>query len=483
MRRGHSAVVACLLLVVGCSSGPVRSTQSETISTPATTSSVAPAPTTDAGLSPGDDVGDPLFAGLGNPGLDVQHYDVSLDYHRPSNTLAGTVVLDIVFTEDRQEFTLDALGPLVSQVTVDDAPADFEQADGELRVTPDHPVDAGSEAAVAVVYSLNPEPASVVLGIPAGWVPTEGGSYVLNEPEGTRRWLPCNDHPSDKATWRFAITVPAGVTAVANGALIEQRSTPDGSQWVWEEDDPMATYLTLVLTGDYEIIDDVGPDGMPLVSAVLRDEVDNSAGALASMSAQIEFFEQWFGPYPFDRYGLAISDSFPGLAMETQGRSMFSESDLFGGSFDEGTLAHELAHQWFGDAVTPADWGDIWLNESFATYAQWMWVEHIGGPTVEDSAQLGLEQRIPMATGSLTQDEMFGVNAYDGGAVVLHALRGEVGDGPFFDILRTWVVDHFGASASTEDFIAVAERVTGRSLTDFFDTWLFSAVVPDLFPG
>jgi aminopeptidase N len=209
---------------------------------------------------------------------------------------------------------------------------------------------------------------------------------------------------------------------------------------------------------------------------------------LDATAEQIEFFEQWFGPYPLDRYGLAISDSFSGLAMETLGRSLFSRDDFPNGhggvtSITDLLLSHELAHQWYGNAVTLGRWEDIWLNESFATYGQWMWFEHIGDATVDEQAEMALATRPPGATGEPDAGELFGYNSYDGGAVVLHALRRTIGDDAFFTVLRQWIDQFDGESCTTGGFIGLAEEVSGEDLTEFFDEWLFATHPPQTFPA
>jgi len=483
------------LVLAGCSDAAVRvqrsdPTPTEPTSTTGPTSTSLPG-TSLPGTSPPDPVatadglGDPLFPALGNPGIDVQHYDVRLAYDPALDAVEATVVISLLATLDLTEFTLDSTTPDVSAVTVNGTPAEFTEESPELRVTPAEPIASGESVEVSVTYSVDPAPIHSPVGLENGWFDTPGGSYVLNEPDGARNWLPSNDHPSDKATYRFEVTVPAGLTAVANGELMSHTTGEGVDTWVWEESRPMATYLIQLLTGDYELVEGTGPNGLPLLSAVLRSDLTTMQPYLDTIDEQIDFFDDLFGPYPLDAYGIAMSDSFPGLAMETQGRSLFSRDDFSSGSLDgyqQLLLSHELAHQWFGDAVSPAQWDDIWLNESFATYGEWLWLEHVGMGTVDSAAATALQNRRPGVTGDPTVGEMFGFNSYDGGAVVLHALRQTIGDEAFFTLLRRWVAENNGTSRSTADLIALANEVAGTDLTGFFDEWLFAANTPSSFP-
>jgi aminopeptidase N len=411
----------------------------------------------------------------------VGHYDLVLAPDQPSGVLTATATIDATVTDAAplERFHLDLLGMTVDTVTVDGAPARWDRTAAELVVTPAVPIGAGAPFQVAVGYHGVPGDGRLpTWDLPLGWIRTQNGSYTLDEPDGARSWFPANDHPSDKATFTFHITVPAGTAAVANGHL--DSTVPDGerSTWTWSSDEPMATYLAVVAVGDYRFEEGTGPNGLAVRHAYLAADADSVVRCLDRTTAMLELFESHFGPYPFDTFGLLVSDSTPGLAMETQTRPIFSAVDFEPGCPDY-LVAHEIAHQWFGDAVTPARWQDIWLNEGFATYAQWMW------STSDDAAQMDRLAADAAATlqhagsalppiGRPTRDELFGVQVYDGGAAVLHALRREVGDGPFFAILRQWVTTYDGKSARTEDFIATASAVAGRDLGPFLHERLFT---------
>lgn len=473
MRVRRALAAACLLAVVACGG------DDDAAPTTTTTAAAAPRPTTTTEPAPGAlpaGLGDPFFPDLGAPGIDVVHYDVDLDVDAEL-VASGTVTLTLRATEPLARLAIDARSLTVSEVTVDGEPADFAMDDPELLVTPEAPLAAGDEVDVAVTYADDPAVPETEGKLGTGWIVEDGHSFTINEPEAARDWLPSLDHPSDKATWRFTITPPEGLVAVANGVGGEA----DGGDWVWEMDDPMATYLVQVLVGDFDIVEGVTTNGVPLSSAVLADDHAELQPFLDLLDDQVTYLESVFGPYPFATYGVAVVGVPLGLALEQQGRSIFGRD-----AADADVAAHELAHQWFGDAVTPSRWEDVWLNESFASYGQWLWTEHHGDRSVQVQAASSLRGRAlgpGPATGTPTRDEMFGFNVYDGGAVVLHALRLEIGDEAFFALLRRWVADNAGTSRSTEDFTALAAEVAGRDLTAFFDAWLYADVPPDAYPG
>ena len=468
-------------------------TPTDDAASPTTTATATP-PTITA-RPPALGVGDELFEDLGSSDVDVESYDVRLTIDPTLDVVQGHVDLRAGLAPGLRVFPLDQVGLEIGAVSVDGEDTTFETTATELLIDlPDGRVSGpAAEFDIGVDYTFDPGGAVSSVGLPSGWFEDEttGDSYVLNEPDGARTWLPSNDHPSDKALWTFDVVVPDGLVAVANGDLTARPVGPSGS-WRWSQDEPMSTYLVQLVVGDYEI---VVPDAItradgteiPLLHVVPAGERVEFEGAFDTVAEQTAFFEELFGPYPLERYGLAFVRGLSDLAMETQGRSMFGADDFPGGTVgftQQLLLAHELAHQWFGNAVSPADWSDIWLNESITTYAQWLWLDHVGLQPLESYADQMLAERQTdgESTGEPSLDEMFGFLRYDGGAPVVHALRRVMGGEAFFDLLTAWVTDHSGTSQSTETFIALAERFHGSDLTDFFETWLFSGDLPESYP-
>jgi aminopeptidase N len=443
-----------------------------------------------------DGIGDPLFPGAGSPGIDVQRYDLQLDYDPETGELAGAVTITFEALTDLETFSLDLKGMDVTAVDVDGRPATLDRDDAELRITPARTIDAGDDAEARVEYHGVPEPVpDSSLPVDLGWIATDDGSYVLNEPDAARTWFPCSDHPADKAAYTYEITVPDGLEVVTNGTLVATDDL-DGptTTWTFDNPEPMATYLVQIAIGELDIIVRDGVGGAEHRSAVPAGTVEGTEAYLEMADAVIDWFDDQLGPHPFDRYGLLIADAEPGLALETQNIPIFSKQDLppledgeEPGYWEHLLISHELAHQWFGNAVSPARWEDLWLNEGFATYAQWLWLDHAGQSSLDDEARrarvlVGDVRAMFGTTDQPRADTLFSPVVYEGGAVVLHALRLEVGDDTFFEILRTWVTENRGTSVTTEQFVAHASDVAGTDLAGFFTTWLTSTNLPP-YPG
>ena len=432
-----------------------------------------------------DGIGDPYFPLAGNGGTDVVHYDLDLDYTPAApapapleGRLDGVATIDLVPTQNLSRFNLDLRGLTATEVTVAGKPATFTQTENELVITPTKKVKAGKSTQVVVTYGGTTTQPTDIEGALYGWVTTRDGAMVVSEPDGSATWFPVNDHPTDKATYSFEITVPDGLVAVANGLPSGPATTVDGkTTWYWDAPDAMAAYLATASVGDYVIDEYVAANGTPIFDAVDPARLGDPSAALALTSDMLVFFEGLYGPYPFNSYGAIVDDDSVGYALETQTRSFFSRTAR------EGTVAHELAHQWMGNQVSPARWADIWLNEGWATYSQWMWTEHRGGDTAQASFDAYLSIPADDAEWELVIADpgplgLFLNPVYDRGAATLHALRLEIGDEAFFDLAMTWVDRFGGRTASTADFIALSEEVSGAHLEDFFQVWLYTSGKP-----
>lgn len=435
------------------------------------------------------DVPDRTFPGLGDPRIDVASYAVTVKATPGQDTISGRVTIELTPVGDRDltGFTLDLRGPRISTATVDGRRSAVLAEQKQVFIQPPTPLPAGHPATVVIAYAGTPDQSLFpALGIPVGWQRDQhGGWFTMSEPNGTSTWVPVSDHPSDKATWTVTLDTPAGVTGVSNGHLVSKVTAGGRTRWRWHEDQPMASYLVLAAVGSYDLVSHTHGDRHDLFAF----PTDLSAAKRAGFDALdpiLDYFTQVFGPLPGstgpdgDDEGAVVVDDDLGVALETQSRPLFGTDSVHDG--DTGALAHELGHQWFGDSVTLSTWPDEWLNEGFATYADWLWRDHIGeihldqqaAQVAEQYAGVGLTVRDP--TAAATFDEV----VYNRGALTLQALRKTVGDATFFEILRTWVRRYGGRSASTAQFAALSSKLAGRDLTDFFHRWLDAVPQPAL---
>ncbi len=482
------ATAACSTASPATTTTPASTSTSSVARTspPTTTSTLAtradvPLPPAPAAVTLG--VGDPLFPGLGNPGYDVAHYDLQLTYDRDQELLTGLATITATATEGLATFNLDFSELEVLSVAVDGVAASFSRTDLDLVVAPSSPIAGGDTFVVAVEYSGTPEPvfdSQVAFGL--GWLTTPRGTFVVAEPAASNSWFPSNDHPTDKATFTFRVTVPDGTVAIANGTLEDTITDLGWNTWVWEMRQPMATYLATVVTGPYDIsLDAASSDlsGVTVRNAVFSG--DTVSPELDRQGEIIAFFSELFGPYPFDAYGIVVVEGLA-AALETQTFSVFGDVVVQGPGFER-ILVHEIVHQWFGNLVSPGSWRDTWLNEGFASYGEWLWFEKQEGRAMLERAireeRDRLAEHVPTPPAQPSVDELFGESVYRVGAMALHALRLEVGDDVFFTILRTHLDRFAFSSATTADFITVAEEVSDRDLGAFFDAWLFQPGIPD----
>ena len=431
---------------------------------------------------------DPYFPLAGNGGYDVQHYGLDLTYLPSSGRLEGRATVTLRATQKLDSFSLDLRNLTATQVTVDAATASFHQTGtvdgrgGELVVQAPSALRSGTTHDVVVTYGGVPGQPKDIENALYGFVSFPDGALVANEPEGAATWYPVNDVLTDKATYDFRITVPAGLTAVANGELVSTTTTVDGRRtFVWRATDPMASYLSTASIGNYVMTTQVGPGGLPIYDFVDADLTTphsrTTAAALALEPQMLTFMAGLFGPYPFTSFGSIVDDDSVGYALETQTRPIYSQYA------DEATVAHELSHQWVGDSVTPTTWKDIWLNEGFATYAEWLWVESRGGKTTQQ--RFDAVYNIPAkdafwatAAGDPSPQTLFASATYDRGGAALQALRVKIGGPAFFTLLKQWTTENADGNVTTADLVTLAEKVSGQQLGAFFQTWIYSTTKP-----
>ena len=417
--------------------------------------------------------GDPYFPLAGNGGYEVDHYDLHLKARPKVDRVKATATINATATQSLSSFNLDFRGLLVTSATVDGTRAAVARRGGEMTVTPAQRIASGAHFVAVVAYRGRPRPIGGV-----GWIRTHDGTAVFSEPTGSPSWFPCNDSPADKASYSFTVTVPRRYRAIANGQLDPVERRRGTATFAWHETRPMATYLATVTVGHFRIKPST-VDGVPAWTAVAPGQGRRSR-SLRKLSRIIALYSDRFGPYPFSSAGSIVVPGKSETALETQTRPVYLGAPI------PLVVAHEAAHQWFGDAVTPASWSDIWLNEGFATWSQWMWSS--GGDDkrlrgtfklyFRPKAALGVRHFWMVPPGNPGRQALFSFPVYYRGAMTLEALREKVGDATFYSILRKWVAQHRYGNATTRQFIALAQATARVPLEHFFDLWLFEPRKP-----
>ena len=543
-------------------------------------------------------IGDAYFPLMGNGGYDALHYTIDLDLDvAGGNIRAGTATIDAVALIELCAFNLDFRGLDIATITVDGAPATFSRRGAELTVTPAQPLTPGQRFSLEVTYAGKPlgmdaptvgslvlEVLGALSGVSqkpdptaaeqygSGWWDGRDSIFIAGEPRGSETWFPANAHPGDKATYTLRLTVEEPFTVVANGLLTKTSQQGGKITTVWDSPDPMATYLVTFHAGRLDMIERDGPHGIPLRLAFAEGVGQGQRVMFDHLPELITYFETVFGPYPFAAAGGTVVDAPILFALETQtiptyGSLPFSDVTALTDEERKGQeslVAHEMAHQWFGNTVSVLRWQDIWLNEGFASYAQALWIEHTEGvaarnryiaqsyavhaalnpvqdpqaiaissaadvldsyqrfsarflafarerafcaalhggpgvtspealaeiPATEGLAQLAaldvdpeLFPGVAVPTGDPGAANLFSpLSVYDRGMLTLHALRLRVGDDAFFTILRTWPERYRNGNATTDDFIALSEEISGQDLESFFQGWLYEIALPPLHP-
>jgi len=421
---------------------------------------------------------DPFFPHSGNFGYDVKHYDVTLRYEPPTGMLTARDEIEARATSKLSEFSLDLVGLKVTSVSVDGEPARYTRGKQKVNVIPAKPVAKGNGFSVEVDYQGVPRKVVDPDGSIEGWYRTGDGAVGVGEPIGTAAWLACNNALRDKATFEIQVTVPAGAKAVSNGVLVSREETGGRATFTWSEAAPMEPYLALVDIGRGELIE--GRAGStPTWTLIDPQRLEEAQKDLKMLPEVIAWESAIFGPYPFAAAGSAIDVAHLGYALESQTRP------IYGYAPDRNEVVHETAHQWFGDSVSLERWSEMWLNEGFATWTEWFYAERHGGKSAQEVFEKldgipasNTEFWTPAPMRIAGPASLFAGPTYLRGAMTLQALRDKVGTETFLRILRSWAGRHRHGHGDTDQFIALAERLSGRRLGAFFDAWLFEPGKP-----
>ncbi|MGA5462919.1 M1 family metallopeptidase [Mycobacterium sp. NPDC050041] len=428
---------------------------------------------------------DPYLPRNGNFGYRVSRYELDLEYKVAINRLSGTVTITAVTLAALRDFTLDLSDALsVSKVSVNGKrPAQFGSAHGKLRIVLPAALPAGAAMTVEIRYGGNPRPIRSHWG-DVGFEELSNGALVAGQPNGAASWFPCDDHPAAKASYRIQVSADSPYRVLANGELVSRRTRAAHTVWTYELAEPTSTYLVTLQIGMYER-HRLAKSPVPIHAALpprLRDHFDHDFHHQPQM---MKLFVKLFGPYPLSSgYTVVITDDDLEIPLEAQGMSIFGANHCDGHRNSERLIAHELAHQWFGNSVTVRRWRDIWLHEGFACYAEWLWSENSGGRSADEWARHYHHRLADSPEDLLLADpgprDMFDDRVYKRGALTLHVLRRHLGDDDFFALLQDWTARHRHSTAFTDDFTGLAANYAQDSLRPLWDAWLYSEDLPKL---
>lgn len=470
MRRSPALV---LVLVIACSAPAVPVADPVTTTTLVTSTSVT---TRVVGIDGASGIGDRMFPELGNAGFDVIRYEIDLSFDESLATVEGVVTIEAVAEADLRSFTLDFVGYSVESVEVDGEPAGYDREPRDMRITPVEPILADTSFRVVVAYHGPPEPVTLTeFPFPTGWQRGDSGSlFLFSQPDGASGVFPANDHPVDRADVSLRVSVPAPFVVVSGGTAHPVEI--DGDQSVYRFEIPgVAPYLIPLAIGSFEPL--ISPDGVVTW-------MGEGAPLPSGFDRQLEilrFMESDLGPYPFETSGaVVVSSDFP-AALETQTLSTYTTASA---AWGEAVIAHELAHQWFGNEIGLGQWDDIWLNEGFSTFMTWRWVEH-------DQGRERYEAEVRRAWNAMAVaevpapdfppgQELFHVTVYLRGGLAVAALRDFVGDEEFFGFLRSYVAAFSGKTVTSEAFLTFVLILLGPAAEELVIDWIRNPEMPPL---
>jgi aminopeptidase N len=428
--------------------------------------------------------GDPYLPTSGNGGYSVDHYDLNLDYRVATNRLTAVATIHARALTRLDRFSLDLAGLTVEKVTVAGAaPGKVTHSARKLVLTPAVPLVAGEAFEVTVRYRGAPHPVRSPWG-DVGWEELTDGVLVAGQPSGAPSWFPCNDHPSDKATFRIQLTCEAPYTVVSNGPVVAKSTRSGRTTWTFDVNEPMAAYLASLQIGRYRQHDS-GATPVPHSVYFPPSLARQVAVDFARLGEMIDVFSAVFGPYPFPAYSVVVTDDVLEIPLEAHALGVFGRNHVDGLHGSDRLIAHELAHQWFGNSLTLTRWADIWLHEGFACYAEWIWAEASGGLSAHANALQHRQEvdRLPknLVVADPGPHDMFDDRVYKRGALALHAVRQATGDEAFFTALRAYTRAHRHGNVTSEHLLGALADAAGTRVADpILERWLSGKSLPRL---
>jgi aminopeptidase N len=428
-----------------------------------------------------------------NPLIDIIHYDFSISVNDTNNVIYGhaTIAVSFIGSVNTLEFDLknkggDGKGMSVKNITFDKGSIRWVHSGDRITINIDESVKAGSQGHFNIDYSGIPSDGLIISDNKFG----KRTFFADNWPDRAHNWLPCVDHPYDKATVDFIITSPEHYEVVASGYLVEESCMPGRTKLThWKEDVPLATKVMAIGIAPFATRLEGNVNGTPVWSWVFAENRKEGFYDYSVALKPMAFYSQLIGPYPYEKLANVQSKTIFG-GLENAGCIFYSENSVTGQGKAENLMAHEIAHQWFGNSVTENDWHHIWLSEGFATYLTAVYQEKTYGKEKFDETMksardrvIGFDMRSPKPVVDTTVTDLMrllNANSYQKGAWVLHMLRNELGDDLFWKGMRSYYEDFRDKNALTRDFQNIMEKVSNRNLDHFFKQWLFTAGQPDI---